>query len=44
MREILPLAGFAVFQIDEEIERTARTASYDISKAHQFLALGRVAG
>jgi hypothetical protein len=39
MREIIPFAGIAIFEIDEEMEWNARTGPDHVCKALQSLAL-----
>jgi len=40
MREIFPLTGVAVFQVDEEVNRAGRPTPDHVGKALQSLALG----
>jgi hypothetical protein len=40
MREIFPLTGVAVFQVDEEVDRAGSPTPDHVGKALQSLALG----
>jgi hypothetical protein len=40
MREIFPLTGIAVLQVDKEVERAGRLSPDRVGKALQSLALG----
>jgi hypothetical protein len=40
MREIFPLTGIAVFQVDKEVERAGRPSPDHVGKGLQSLALG----
>jgi hypothetical protein len=38
--DVLPLTAVEIFYVVEEVERAARSTPDNVSKVHQFLALG----